>query len=391
LNILMVCPYFYSKTHHIKLRPDIYEVSRRLTQRGHRIIVLTSKTYGAPTYEVVDDVEVYRVWSVPLPKIYYFIPIIPMFMTIMFKLIRKYSVEIVHFWNYEYLTSVLSLLSRKKLRNIPFVMTIIGFPGLNWKYGVKIIDFIGLIYTYTIGKAILKAVDHVIVLGKNLVRYATWMGVKRDKISINSFGIDLQEFKPRKRADEIRKELGVPPDEIVISFVGRLEPVKGVKYLLKAAEAVCKKAEHVTFLLVGDGPLKSEIKLNLYSKIIFTGWRNDVADILNASDILILPSLSEGLPLSVLEAYALGKPVIASNVGAVSGVVIDCYSGLLVPSRDWKQLANAILCLISNPTLAQEMGKRGRAIIETNYNWHNILEKYERIYRHLLNRVKVKT
>ena len=111
-------------------------------------------------------------------------------------------------------------------------------------------------------------------------------------------------------------------------------------------------------------------------------------DFLTLLIMFVLSSLSEGLRLSVLEAYALGKPVIASNVGAVSEVVIDGYSGLLVPSRDWKQLANAILKLISNSKLAQEMGKRGRTIIETNYNWNSILEKYEQIYRHLFKQSK---
>lgn len=381
----MVSPYFYSKACRIKLRPDVYEVSKRLARRGHNVIVLTSRTYGAPSYEVVEGVKVYRASSFALPKIYYFIPFIPKFLILLFEICRKYDIEIVHFWNYEYLTSVLAFLARKNLRKVPFVMTIIGFPGLNWKYGVKIIDLIGLIYTYTIGKAILKAVNRIIVLGKSLVKYAIWMGVASDKISINSFGIEFQEFKPRKRASEIRKELSISAEETVVAFVGRLEPVKGVKYLLKAAETVCRKVKNIRFLVVGDGPLRSKLQAGSDARIIFTGWRNDVADILNASDLLVLPSLSEGLPLIILEAYALGKTVVASNVGAVSEVVINGYNGLLVPPENWKSLARAILYLIWNPDIIKYMGKNGKKFVSTKYDWGRIINQYEKIYENLID------
>lgn len=387
----MVCPYFYSKFCRVKLRPDVYEVSRRLTRRGHKVVVLTSKTYGAPSYEVIEGVKIYRVSSIALPKIYYFIPVFPRFITKLIEICRKFNVEIIHFWNYEYLTSVLVLLMRKKLRKIPFIMTIIGFPGLNWKYGVKIIDLIGLIYTYTIGRAILKTVDNVVLLGKNLVKYALWMGVTSYKISINSLGIDIQEFKPRKRADEIRKELGILSKEIVIAFVGRLEPVKGVKYLLKAAETICRKTENVRFLVVGDGPLRSKLQDCSDAQIIFTGWRNDVADLLNASDMLVLPSLSEGLPISILEAYAVGKPVIASNVGAVSEVVIDGYTGLLIPPKNWKQLADVLLYFISNLESMRRMGIHGKKLVEKKYKWDNILDTYEQIYCSVSMKANTKT
>jgi len=359
----------------------VYEVSKRLVRRGHTVVVVASKTYGAPSYEIVEGIQVYRILSLALPKIYYFIPLIPQFISKILEICKKYNIEVLHFWNYEYLTSVLALLLRKKLQNIPFVMTIIGFPGLNWKYGVKIVDLAGLIYTYTVGKIILKVVDHVILLGKNLTKYALWMGVLVQKISINSFGLDFQEFQPRKGVEEVRKELGISPSEKVVIFVGRLEPVKGIKYLLKAAKSICKKMSNVKFLVVGDGPLRSELQACSNPQIIFTGWRNDVPDLLNASDLLVLPSLSEGLPISILEAYAIGKPVIATNVGAVGEIVINGYNGILIPPQDWNQLTKAILYLINNPKLMQKMGIQGKNLVKKKHNWDTVLNTYEKIYQ----------
>jgi glycosyltransferase involved in cell wall biosynthesis len=382
----MICPFFHSKAYRIKLRPDIYEVSRRLAGRGHKIVVLTSKTYGAPDYEVVDGIEIYRAWAIPLPRIYYFIPMIPKFTAILFALCRKYTIEVIHFWNYEYLTSVLALLWRMKLKDVAFVLTIIGFPGLNWKYGVKIIDMLGLIYTCTLGKLILKAVDHVVLLGKSLEKYALWMGVPAKNISVNSFGVDFREFLPRKTADEVRRKLGIWPTEKVVIFIGRLEPIKGVKYLLEAARDICAKMDNIKFLLVGDGPLRSKLQASSNPQIIFTGWRDDVPDLLNASDLMVLPSLSEGLPLSILEAFAIEKPVVATNVGAVSEVVLNERNGLLVPPRDSTRLAEAISRLIRNSDLMLKMGKHGKDLIKEKYNWDDILEMYEEIYARALKK-----
>jgi glycosyltransferase involved in cell wall biosynthesis len=384
MNILMVCPYFYSKACRIKLRPDIYEVSKRLVQRGHRVFVLTSKTHGTPEHEVLDGVEIHRVFSLSLPKIYYFIPFIPQFVGMLLKICEEHDIQIVHFWNYEYLTSVLAVLLRTKLKNLPFIMTVVGFPGLNWMYGETIVDLVGKIYTFTLGRIIFAAVDQVILLGRNLVKYALWMGAAPDRVSVNSFGLDFEAFLPKKTPTDVRRQLGISVWDKIVIYVGRLEPVKGIRYLIDAAKSVSGKMKNVKFLVVGDGPLRSEVSLS--PQMVSTGWRNDVPDLLNASDLFVLPSISEGLPLSILEAYALEKPVVATNVGAVSEIVIEGRSGLLVPPKDREQLSNAILHLLRRPQLMQNMGSYGKDLVGRNYDWHNILNNYERMYQ--LSRLK---
>lgn len=376
----MVCPYFHSKQSRMKLRPDIYELSKRLVKRGHKVVALASKAYGAPSYEIVDGIKVYRIPAITLPNVFYFIPSFPHLVNTLLKICKEHSIQIVHFWNYEYLTSTVAFLLRKKLTNLSFVLTVIGFPGLNWHYGVRAVDTVGFIYTYTIGRLILRAVDHVVVLGRSLIKYARWMGIPDNKVSVCPIGIDLETFRPTKSSRDIRDEFGIVSSDIVITFVGRLEPVKGVAYLLEAADHLCNRFENIKFLIVGDGPLRSKFEKHSNRRIIFAGWRNDVVNMLNAADIFVLPSIAEGLPISILEAYALAKPVIVTNVGAVPDLVSNGESGLLIAPRSWEQIEEAIRYLIDNPSIAQAMGVNGQEFIKRYHDWDYVIKKYEEIY-----------
>jgi len=365
----------------MKLRPDVFEVSRRLVKRGHKVVVLTSKAYGAPSYEVIEDVEVYRVPVFTFPNIFYFIPFFPLLISKLLKICRKHKIEILHFWCYEYPNSILAPFMRKRLANLPFVLTVISFPGLNWRYGTKIVDVIALIYTQTVGRLIIRCMDHVVVLGKSLIKYAKWMGVPEDKLSICPLGIDVNSFIPKKSVRVVREEFGISISDTMIIYVGRLAKVKGVVYLLKAARHLCNRSKNIKFLIVGDGPLRSSLEKFSNNQTIFAGWRNDVADLLNASDALVLPSLSEGLPMSMLEAYAIGKPVIATNVGAIEDVVINGETGLLVQPGDWKKLADALWYLIENQNMRRKMGMKGKDHVMKYYRWErHVIDEYERIY-----------
>lgn len=364
----------------MKLRPEIYEISKRLVKRGHKVVALASETYGTPRHEIIDGIEIYRIPSIDFPDVFYFIPSFSHLVNTLLTICKQHNIQIVHFWNYEYLTSTLAFLLRKKLTNLSFVLTVIGFPGLNWHYGVRTIDMVGFIYTYTIGKLILGAVDHVVVLGTSLIKYAKWMGIPDDKISVCPLGIDLETFRATKSSKIIRDEFGIGSSDIVIIYVGRLEQVKGIAYLFEAAKNLSKRFKNIRFLIVGDGPLRSKFEKHSDPQTILTGWRNDVANLLNAADIFVLPSISEGLPISILEAYALERPVIATNVGAVANTVVNRETGLLTQPADWKGLAKAISYLVENPEVRHKIGIRGKEYVKEHFDWECILDKYEEIY-----------
>jgi glycosyltransferase involved in cell wall biosynthesis len=186
----------------------------------------------------------------------------------------------------------------------------------------------------------------------------------------------------------MRASLGIHQDQPVIGFVGWLLPVKGVRHLLRAMARVCRRRPEVRLVCVGKGRLEATLKkdaqrLGIREKVLFLGWRGDVEIILPAVDILVLPSLNEGMGRVLVEAMAAGRPVVASDVGGIPDLVRNGENGLLVPPGDVPALANAILALLDNPESARQMGERGRTVCR-NFSLEAMIEKIERLYGELL-------
>ena len=144
-----------------------------------------------------------------------------------------------------------------------------------------------------------------------------------------------------------------------------------------------------TFLLVGEGPLAGEMhlyteRLGIASNVRFLGWRDDVPAILAAMDICVLASLWEGLPYTLLEAMAAGKPMVATSVGGSREIVVDGETGLLVPPRNPSALARGIMRLLADQALAAEMGRRGRERVHDVFSIEAMLRKTEEVYEKLL-------
>jgi glycosyltransferase involved in cell wall biosynthesis/protein-tyrosine-phosphatase len=184
-------------------------------------------------------------------------------------------------------------------------------------------------------------------------------------------GVDLGKIRLTRARDQMRRELGVAPGAPLIGTVGRLSPVKGHAGFLRAARLILDEERDARFLLVGDGPLRGELlaaarRLGLESACLFTGPRLDVYDLVAAMDVFVLPSLNEGLPMALLEAMALGRPVVATAVGGVPEVVAHEATGLLVAVDDERAMADACLALTRDPVRAQALGARGwRRVQET--------------------------
>lgn len=174
------------------------------------------------------------------------------------------------------------------------------------------------------------------------------------------------------------------PDYVVLTLA-RLHPQKGHAYLLAAAAQV----HDVTFVLAGDGPLRGELEaqareLGVADRCVFLGDRSDVPDLLAAADLLVLPSLFEGLPLSVLEAMAAQRPVVATAIGGTDEAVTHELTGLLVPPRDPTALASAIRRIRSDPALARRLAAAGRARVEREFSSAVTARSVMRIYDELM-------
>ncbi|MBI3948855.1 MAG: glycosyltransferase [Acidobacteria bacterium] len=202
-------------------------------------------------------------------------------------------------------------------------------------------------------------------------------------------GIDVTRFDRQFDRKVILQELRLPPAPTIIGTVGRLTPQKAHHIFLEAAALVKKSCERIKFIIVGDGELRQELErraqqLGLNEEVLFTGYCRDVPRLLSVFDIFVLSSEFEGLPLSILEAMAAGRPIVATRVDGVPEAVVEGETGLLVPPRDPAALATAILKLFQNPPLAQAMGQAGRRRVEAMFAQDRMVAQTEQLYSRAL-------
>jgi len=224
----------------------------------------------------------------------------------------------------------------------------------------------------------------------------TKMGIGSTKIHvIPMFAPDLEWFDKAKKSKVNLKIYNLDCIEHpVVFYAARHDPYKGFTYYLKAASEVLKKTDAI-FILGGSGPYTGTIKrmvekLKLTEHVIFTGWISNyhMPYILNEiADICVSTSLVEQLPSYIMECMAAGKPVIASDVGGVSEIVMNEVNGYIIPPRDYKKTAYRIIELLDYPQKAREMGNAGRKIIERELNMKVSIRKLLEVYEKLINKV----
>jgi len=204
-------------------------------------------------------------------------------------------------------------------------------------------------------------------------------------VTIHS-GIDLAHFRSVQVDPAVkRKELGLPPDGAIVGTVGRLVPIKGLEWLLKAAPQVLAQFPQACFVIIGDGPLLGELrqltsKLGIGLQVVFLGAREDVLECLAALDLFVLPSLNEGMGRVLLEAMAVGCPVVATRVGGIPDIVADGTTGLLVPPRDDRALAEAILTLLRDRSRRAAYGEAARRHVDGRFDVETMVRNIERLY-----------
>ncbi|MDD4570326.1 MAG: glycosyltransferase family 4 protein, partial [Tepidanaerobacteraceae bacterium] len=204
-------------------------------------------------------------------------------------------------------------------------------------------------------------------------------------------GIDLSKFD--NVLPILRKELGLDSDIPVIGMVARLVPEKGYEYAINAFYQVLKVYSSARLVIVGDGPLKRHlknicVKLGIKDKIFFLGYRRQVENIVADFDVFILPSISEGLGLALLEAMALRKPVVASEVGGIPEVVKNNINGLLVPPGNDRYLADRIIEVLSNNVMSKAMGIEAQKTVSERFSSQNMIKKTAEIYAQILGNTK---
>jgi len=207
-----------------------------------------------------------------------------------------------------------------------------------------------------------------------------------DKCTVIKNGILLRDqadasFDPAA----FRKSLGIENSARIIGHVARLHHQKGQRYLLEAFEQVLKRYPDTVLLIVGDGPLRNELEtlasdLRLADHVRFLGFRQDVPNILSVIDLFVLSSLWEGLPIVLLEAMAMGKPVVSTDVDGIRELIVQRQEGLLAPPKNPARLAEAMSALLMDHGLADDLGRRAHNKIYTHYGVEQMVKAIETVY-----------
>jgi len=214
--------------------------------------------------------------------------------------------------------------------------------------------------------------------------------VDPEKIVTIVNGIDLSQFDIEIDVESQKEILGLPKEAILVGTVGRLAPQKGYKYLIEASPEILRFHPNVWFLYVGDGPLRFELErlagdLGVGDHCLGLGFRKDIPQLLACFDILVLPSLREGLSITLLEAMAAGKAIVASNIKGNREVLIDGVNGLLCQAGNSEALVKSISTLINNPGKAYVLGKKARETVEKNFDERLMLDRTIEFYFRLMD------
>jgi glycosyltransferase involved in cell wall biosynthesis len=230
--------------------------------------------------------------------------------------------------------------------------------------------------------------DYYIAISHKIKDILVQDGVPRQRIFVVHSGIDPERFTAVSM-DYLIPEFNLKSNEPVVVNVAHLAGHKGQQYLVRAIPLVLAKIPAARFFIVGEGELMSELKalavsLGLNQKLIFTGFRQDVGAFYQIADLFVSSSVQEGLGTAVLDALALGKPVVATNSGGIPEIIQDGETGRLVAPADPAALAEGIIELLTNPKEARRMAMQGQMMVRKMFSVDLMVEKNIEVYRQIL-------
>jgi glycosyltransferase involved in cell wall biosynthesis len=336
--------------------------------------VITRRLIGTKPYEEVNGVPVYRM-PVRGPK-----PIASLMFTITaLKKIRELSPDLIH--AHEFISPATVAVLSRILFNIPFVLTPhLGGPiGDVQKMKKKLLgEFrLRLLRKYAAG-------FHVI--SEEIDNELAAIGISEAQRILVENGVDLARFKPLTFEEKqgLRERMGFENFSHILLFAGRLVPMKRPDLLLKVWPDIHSRYPDAGLIIIGEGPLEEQIISSDFPGLIYQGSQRDVTPYFQAADILLMPSDSEGLPMTLLEAMACGLPVVATSVGGIPEVITDGFTGRLIPVDDPAALTKTIDDLLGNESMRHEIGRAARGVIEEGYGIEKVADKLRELYSGVL-------
>ncbi len=292
------------------------------------------------------------------------------------KFVKENGVNLVH--GHGYKSDLYGYLAVRPL-SVPFVATCHSTPmATENSLSVRFYEFID--------SRILRRAQRVACVSEMTANALRKSGVPSEKLSTIPNGTDMERFAGA--APTLRSELAIG-NRPLIGTVGRLEEIKGLDYFIRAAQETLVEFPDAMFVIVGEGPQHAHLKtliqsLGLESNIQLTGRRDDMPGVYASLDIFVLASIDEGMPMTILEAMASRRPVIATRVGGTSEVVLDGETGYLVEPRDVHALRDGMLKWLRDPSLARKMGSKGEEHVRISFSSEGMAQCYFELYRQVI-------
>lgn len=313
---------------------------------------------------------------------------------LLYKLLKESSYSIIH--AHTAIASVIARIAAKSARTRVVIYTAHGFylrddMSLLIRAAVIAIEWL-------LGRF---ATDWMFVQSEQDTALAKKYGFMKDKNRIVCIGngVAIDSFCKEHHKEDIRASLGIPDGDKVIGFVGRLVREKGLMELVEAFREINRGNKATWLLIVGETlpsdrdsafgeTLKRYIGCDDWgNRVIFTGFRDDIPEIMSIMDVFVLPSHREGLPRTIIEAMASGKPVVATDISGCREEVVVGETGFLVPVKNPQSLAYSIGQILDNPSLAERMGLAGRRRAIEKYDEKRVIEKQLAIYKEIASSI----
>ena len=308
------------------------------------------------------------------------LPFLPSLLVRLRRSVRQGEIDLVHVNNY---------------RLAPIGRFVARWAGVPCVCHVREMIGLGKIRQYRLASSADSLIAVAEAVGQALIRG----GLPPDRITVIHSGISIPEIPTDTQRTAVRSSLGIAAEEAVLGIVGHVLPHKGYDDLIRAIALIKEKVPASRCVIVGKTLRASYLhslrelarELSIENRLMWVGVQQDVLPILHAIDLFVLPSHTEGLPITILEAMAAGRPVVATTVGGIPELVRHGETGMLVPPNDPRSLAEAMLGLLNEPGPARAMGEAGRARVATTFTVESEARETALLYQRILNGSALRT
>ena len=355
---------------------QLQQLAPRLRELGYELHILTRHEKGLARFELIDGIPVHRLPAAG-PKA---IAAVTFTLSAVWKLIRLQP-DILH--AHEILTPASIAILAKRFLKRPVLVKLLRGGGRGDIYKLKRRRF-----WKSDMQRLARDVDVFLVISHEIDEELSALGVPPEKRVFLPNGVDTVRCRPvsEDRKMILRESLSLPMLEKIVLYAGRLVPEKRVDHLLKIWPQVCSKFLTAHLLVLGDGPELRRLKEMHVDGVQFTGQVEDAVPYLQAADLFVLPSSTEGLSNSLLEAMSCGLPVLATTVGGAPDVIRHGKSGWLIPPDNTEALQNGLVTLLNDGALRLELGSHARERIHSDYSLESVAGRLAKLYESLLEK-----